>query len=164
MTQGFGNFGRLKNIANIGDIVVVKGYPGRKFRVESYTHELDFQPDYVDEAIIYDVTDERTGEYLLVFQEEVTVIRRMKKPFNVGDMRVDVGEYLYKGGMSFEKEAEQMSEMRPVEHTKQERIDRLLTEIADYKYLIQIFGDEEGRYQSRIASAKERLKELTGGK
>lgn len=151
-------FGHLKNIANIGDIVVVKGYPGRKFRVESYTHELDFQPDYVDEAIIYDVTDERTGEYLLVFQEEITVIRR--------EGRADKAtNYEYTGGMTFkEKEAEQMSEMRPVEHTKQERIDRLLTEIADYKYLIQIFGDEEGRYQSRIASAKERLKELTGGK
>src|SRR5690625_7516385 len=69
-------FGRLKNIANIGDILLVAGYFGREFRVDSYTHEIDYQPDYTEENILYDVSDIITGEYILAYQEDISVIRR----------------------------------------------------------------------------------------
>src|SRR5699024_4545039 len=77
MTNNNGNngrrFGRLKNIANIGDIVTADGYEGREFQVESYTHELDYQPDYIAETIIYDLTDIVTFEYLMAYQEDISV-------------------------------------------------------------------------------------------
>src|SRR5699024_1250128 len=66
-------FGRLKNIANIGDIVTADGYEGREFQVESYMHELDYQPDYIAETIIYDLTDIVTFEYLMAYQEHISV-------------------------------------------------------------------------------------------
>src|SRR5690625_1889499 len=73
-------FGQLKNIANIGDIIVVKDYPGRKFHVESYTHELDYQPDYIAENILYDAYDVITGEYLLTYQEDIIEVNGGNSP------------------------------------------------------------------------------------
>ena len=150
-------FGRLKNIANIGDIILVAGYFGREFRVDSYTHEIDYQPDYTEENILYDVSDIITGEYMLAYQEDISVIRRAE---SVEPIDTDFG-WEWIGELKYIREEE--TSMKPKELTKEERIDRLLLEISDYKDLIRNFGDEDGRYQSRIASTKERLKEMTGG-
>src|SRR5690625_4271650 len=113
-------FGRLKNIANIGDIVVVAGYLGREFRVESYSHEIDYQPDYTEEVILYDISDVITGEYALAYQEDVSVIRRSDGDsktetdgisLNMDYDWVDLSSYLaagweWIGGMDFVREEE----------------------------------------------------------
>src|SRR5690625_6278229 len=81
-------FGRMKNTANIGDIISIKGYIGDLFIVESWTHELDYNEDLVIESIIYDVTDVKTGDFLIAFDEDVTVAERAEsksKSKTVGD-------------------------------------------------------------------------------
>ena len=156
-------FGRLKNIANIGDIVLVAGYHGREFRVDSYTHEIDYQPDYTEEVILYDVSDVITGEYLLAYQEDISVIRRAgneKSAPHASAIDTDFG-WEYVGEMEYVREED--APVRSKEISKQERIDRLLMEISDYGELIRNFGDVDGDYQAKINKAKDRLRELTGG-
>ena len=156
-------FGRLKNIANIGDIVLVAGYHGREFRVDSYTHEIDYQPDYTEEVILYDVSDVITGEYMLTYQEDISVIRRAsdeKSAPHASAIDTDFG-WEYVGEMEYVREED--TPVRSKEISKQERIDRLLMEISDYGELIRNFGDEDGDYQAKINKAKDRLRELTGG-
>src|SRR5699024_4927410 len=73
------HFGRMKNIAEIGDIILVAGYAFQEGQDESFTHYLDYQKEYVDEDIMYDAADIASGEYLLAFQEDITVIVKADK-------------------------------------------------------------------------------------
>lgn len=150
-------FGRLKNIATFNDIIVVAGYHGREFRVDSYTHEIDYQPNYTEEVIIYDISDVITGEYMLAYQEDISVIRRAESDEPID---TDFG-WEYVGEMEYVREED--APVRSKEISKQERIDRLLMEISDYGELIRNFGDGDGEYQAKINKAKGRLRELTGG-
>src|SRR5690625_2140804 len=167
-------FGRLENIANIGDIVLVAGYHGREFLVDSYSHEVHYQPDYTEEVILYDVSDVITGEYMLAYQEDISVIRRAdsedKTDINASPLDMDFGwlDFPDKGaGWEWIGEMEYVREedapVRSKEISKQERIDRLLMEISDYGELIRNFGDGDGDYQTKINKAKDRSRELTGG-
>lgn len=133
MTQ---EFGKLKNIANIGDIIVINGYPGRKFQVESFTHSIIYSSDYIEESIVYDAFDIETDEYELAFQEDITVIER-KDTINIETKK---------------SEKEILS--------KTEQIDRLLDEINDYQYLIKIFGDDNESYKNKIEEIKNKLSAL----
>src|SRR5699024_1377954 len=166
--EGERKFGRLNNIANIGDIVSIEGEELGVFQVESWSHQVDYQPDYIDELIMYDVTDLRTHQFFIAFQEDISVVCRADKAdeylrnlgisggFSVGDIAIDIGN------MSFSREEDE-SLSKPIEMTKQERIDRLLDEINDYADLIRNFGDEDGEYQKRIDSAKRRLAIIAEG-
>lgn len=166
--EGERKFGRLNNIANIGDIVSIEGEELGVFQVESWSHQVDYQPDYIDELIMYDVTDLRTHQFFIAFQEDISVVCRADKAdeylrnlgisggFSVGDIAIDIGN------MSFSREEDE-SLSKPIEMTKQERIDRLLDEINDYADLIRNFGDEDGEYQERISSAKRRLAIIAEG-
>lgn len=166
--EGGRKFGRLNNIANIGDIVSIEGEELGVFQVESWSHQVDYQPDYIDELIMYDVTDLRTHQFFIAFQEDISVICRADKAdeylrnlglsrgFDVGDLTIDISAWQYLG-----KEDESLS--KPIELTKQERIDRLLDEINDYADLIRNFGDEDGEYQELIDSAKRRLAIIAEG-
>lgn len=163
------NFGRLKNIAKIGDIIVVDGYGAREFQVESYTHEIDYQPEYVAETIMYDITDLITHEFLIAYQEDISVVCRAE----------NADEYLRgKSGHTAAKQAKELAEEivatididAIVEETFakampsiERRIDEKLAEISDYKTLIEMFGDEDGAYQSKIDEIKTRLAELMKG-
>src|SRR5690625_96678 len=125
-------FGRLKNIANIGDIVLVADYHDREFRVDSYTHEIDYQPDYTEEVILYDVSDVITGEYMLAYQEDISVIRRAgneKSAPHASAIDTDFG-WEYVGEMEYVRE--EGAHGRSKENSKKERIDRLFREISDY--------------------------------
>src|SRR5699024_1696028 len=129
-------FGRLKNIANIGDIVLVAGYHGREFRVDSYSHEIHYQPEYAEEVILYDVSDVITDGYLLAYQEDISVIRRAdsedKTDINASPLDMDFGwldfpdkgaGWEWIGELKYIREEE--TSMKPKELTKEERIDRL---------------------------------------
>lgn len=173
-------FGKLKNIANIGDIVSVVGYELGVFQVESWTHEVDYQPDYTAENILYDVTDLKTHQFLLAFQEDVSVVCRadkadeylnnlgIRKDFKASDLTVDVTldidpVWQHVENMLFmRKEAEYMAE-KPKQIPEQERINRFLDEINDYEDLIRNFGDENGEYQAKIDSAKRKLANIVEG-
>lgn len=158
-------FGKLKNIANIGDIVTVEGYELGVFQVESWTHQVDHQSEFIDEVIMYDVTDLKTYNFLIAFQEDISVICKADKADeylrNLGINKPDSPrtygeEYSFMidpvweqiENMTFlKKEAEEMASStrgsgKPKEMSKQERINRFLDEINDYEELIRNFGDE----------------------
>lgn len=173
--EGGRKFGRLNNIANIGDIVSIEGEELGVFQVESWSHQTDYQPDYIDELIMYDVTDLRTHQFFIAFQEDISVICRADKADeylrNLGLSGLSLEpDYSYMfdpvwhyiENKSFSREEDE-SLSKPIELTKQERIDRLLDEINDYADLIRNFGDEDGEYQELIDSAKRRLAIIAEG-
>src|SRR5699024_4833179 len=157
MTNNNGNngrrFGRLKNIANIGDIVTAEGYEGREFQVESYTHELDYQPDYIAETIIYDLTDIVTFEYLMAYQEDISLKIQAEdadeylknapenpttvelKPSSLDVLFPDAGAV---NDIVADKKADE-----PAENKRS--IDDMLDEIRSYKTMIGVFGKDSGR-------------------
>src|SRR5690625_1722247 len=148
-------FGRMKNTANIGDIISIKGYLGDLFIVESWTHELEYNEDLVIESIIYDVTDVKTGDFLIAFDEDVTVVERAEsksKSKTVGDflsVNININDIVD----SASKELSVCSES----------IDKLLDEINDYHELIQMFGDDNNAYKTRIEYAELKLKDIVEG-
>ena len=159
-------FGRMKNTANIGDIISVKGYLGDLFIVESWTHELEYNEDLVIESIIYDVTDVKTGDFLIAFDEDVTVVERAEsksKSKTVGDfLSVNIntnsfGEQMIDAIKEFEEIKQQPRTDIP------ESIDKLLDEINDYHELIQMFGDDNNAYKTRIEHAELKLKDIVEG-
>ena len=153
-------FGRMKNTANIGDIISIKGYLGDLFIVESWTHELEYNEDLVIESIIYDVTDVKTGDFLIAFDEDVTVVERAEsksKSKTVGDfltVNININDIV-------DSVAEVRASKQP--SVCSEYIDKLLDEINDYHELIRLFGDDNNAYKTRIEYAELKLKEITGG-
>src|SRR5690625_3490139 len=152
-------FGRMKNTANIGDIISIKGYLGDLFIVESWTHELEYNEDLVIESIIYDVTDVKTGDFLIAFDEDVTVVERAEsksKSKTVGDfltVNININDIMDGKITSVPEPAREESET----------IDKLLDEINDYHELIRVFGDDNNAYKTRIEYAEMKLKEITEG-
>lgn len=133
-------FGRLKNIANIGDIIEINDYPGKRFRVTEFTYEIIYSTEYIDELITYDVFDIEAGEHEIAFQEDITVVKSDNKTDKKDEEQSEYGEDL----------------------TNEERIDRLLAEITDYQTLIEIFGDDDGEYSERIKRVKSELSAIVG--
>lgn len=174
MTNNNGNngrrFGRLKNIANIGDIVTADGYEGREFQVESYTHELDYQPDYIAETIIYDLTDIATFEYLMAYQEDISVKIKAedadeylkntpKKPstFEIKPSSLDV---FFPDVDAFIDIFADIKADEPAENKR--GIDDMLDEIRSYKTMIGVFGKDSGRgreFAGEIERIKDELRE-----
>lgn len=136
---------KRKNIANIGDIVVVDGYPGRKFRVESYTYYVEYTEGYITEDVSYIVYDIETGEDLIAFQDEITVIQTAHTSKVVRNKKKEDGRSIRKW--------EQL--------TRSEKIDYLLDELRDYQTLIKMFGDENNEYKNKIELVKKKLEELS---
>ena len=136
---------KRKNIANIGDIVVVDGYPGRKFRVESYTYYVEYTEGYIAEDVSYIVYDIETGEDLIAFQDEITVIQTAHTSKVVRN----------------EKKEDGRSTRKWEQLTYSEKIDYLLDELRDYQALIKMFGDENNEYKNKIELVKKKLEELS---
>lgn len=153
-------FGRMKNTANIGDIISIKGYLGDLFIVESWTHELEYNEDLVIESIIYDVTDVKTGDFLIAFDEDVTVVERAEsksKSKTVGDfltVNININDIV-------DSAAEVRASKEP--SVCSESIDKLLDEINDYHELIRLFGDDNNAYKTRIEYAELKLKDIVEG-
>lgn len=138
---------KRKNIANIGDIVVVDGYPGRKFRVESYTYYVEYTEGYIEEGVSYIVYDIETGEDLIAFQDEITVIQTA---------------HTHTSKVVRNKKKEDRRSIRKWEQlTHSEKIDYLLDELRDYQTLIKMFGDENNEYKNKIELVKKKLEELS---
>ena len=137
------NSKRVYNIADIGDLVEIDGYYGDLFVVESWTREESHYPDLYSETICYDVTNVDTHESLIAYQEDVRVIERKKDAWAELDGLSAVLHPDYK-------------------HIASIYIDDKLTEISDYKTLINIFGDDDGEYQSKIDDTKAILSDVVG--
>src|SRR5690625_55663 len=174
MTNNNGNngkrFGRLKNIANIGDIVRADGYEGREFQVESYTHGQDYKPDYMEEAILNDITD--ITNYIITIEKQEAISVKIKaedsdeylkntpkKPttFEIKPSPLDV---FFPDADAFidifaDKKADE-----PVDNKRS--IDDMLDEIRSYKLMIGVFGKDSGRgreFAGEIERIKDELRE-----
>lgn len=171
------------NKANIGDIVIDANHPAREFQVDGYSHEIYTDAEGEYEEITYDVYDVETCEFLIAFEEDLTVVVKAEmaddylrikygindnKPSDIERKIVDDIMREFTAKEKALREAKDMPDkptanpQRPKEMTKQERIDRLLDEINFYKLLIELMGDEGRKFELAICGAKAKLKEMTG--
>src|SRR5699024_2819717 len=159
-------FGRLRNIANIGDIVTVEGYEGSEFQVEAYTHEIDYQPGYKAETILYDLTDITTFKFLLAFQDDISVKVRADKADEylksapkkneappIFDPEPSALDVWYPQGI-----IDKMANLKDVDTSEKNRtVDELLDEMRDWPELVEMFG-EDAWYRENIERIKEQLR------
>lgn len=181
------NFGQMKPIANVGDLVRCKGYGNRLFQVEAYTHEIAIDSENEIEDIYYDMTDVLTHDYTLGNQADIYVISKAEEAddylrqyksnntesqaiknipldfltkYTRGADKVSKGAYERKP--TPRELSSQESERRNQErNNKSEQADKLLDEMRDYQCLIAMFGDMEGGYAAEIDGIKAELTELT---
>lgn len=73
------NFGEMRPIAQVGDLVRCLGYGNRVFIIDAYTHELSYDAENAFEDIYYDMTDALTKEYTLGGQEDIFVVCKAYK-------------------------------------------------------------------------------------
>src|SRR5699024_4387890 len=153
-------FGRLRNIANIGDIVTVEGYEGSEFQVEAYTHEA--------ETILYDLTDITTCKLLLAFQDEISVkvradkadedVKRAPKKNEappIFDPEPSALDVWYAQGI-----IDNMAKLKDGDESKKDRtVDELLDELRDWLALIEMFG-EDAWYRENIERIEAELKDI----
>lgn len=183
------NDGQLKNIASFGDLVHVADYGDRIFTVESYSYSIQYYRHEAIEEIIYDLTDVETLEYLIAYQEDITVICKASEANEyLANMERNIADeipqspspgidggwpvgYEYVGDMTFEPIGREASETmtRNKHRYDREYVDNLLTELGDKMTLLRMFdgdGDDEfkERIEKRITEIKERIKATTEGK
>lgn len=123
----------LRPTANIGDIITIKGYGIRTFKVDSLTHERYIDEENDVDEIYYDCTCEKTFEPMFANQEDVTVVRR-------------AGEAV----------------ANPQSNVERPTVDELLDELSDYMALIELFGESE-EYRRKIDDIKAQLKDIAEG-
>lgn len=181
------NNGRIKNIASFGDLVYVAGYGDRIFTVESYSYSIQYYRHEAFEEIIYDLTDVDTLEYLIAYQEDITVICKASEANEyLANIERDITDeipqspspgidggwpigYEYVGDMTFEEVPETMTGNKDKHRYDRDYVDDLLTELSDKMTLLRMFdgdGDDEfkERIEKRITEIKERIKATTEGK
>ena len=159
----------MKNTANIGDLVIVNGYNGRIFQVESYTYQKTYFTEYIDEYYTYDVVDIATEEYTVAFDEDLYVICRAK---NVEQFIRDNPQL---GMVTVQAESQPTptfpsGESKVKTRSDKRKIDELLDELNDYRALVEMFGEHEDdkkrdrKYVLRMCEIIAQLKELTSKK
>src|SRR5699024_3831165 len=136
----------------------------------SYTHELDYHPDYIAETIIYDLTDIVTFEFTMAYQEDISVKLRAeeadeylknvpKKPttFEIKPSSLDV---FFPDADAFidifaDKKAEESAENK-------RSINDMPEGNTSYKTMIGVFGKDSGRgreFAGEIERIKDELRE-----
>src|SRR5699024_7375646 len=126
--------------ANVGDIITIKGYGIRTFKVESLTHERYIDEENDVDEIYYDCTCEKTFEPMFANQEDVTVVSR-------------AGEAVANP---------KSNEDSPQANVERPAVDELLDELSDYMALIELFGESE-EYRRKIDDIKAQLKDIAKG-
>src|SRR5690625_4117401 len=123
----------LRPTANVGDIITIKGYGIRTFKVESLTHERYIDEENDVDEIYYDCTCEKTFEPMLANQEDVTVVSR-------------AGEAV----------------AYPKSNVERPSVDDLLDDLRSALLIVDIFGESE-EYRRKIDDIKAQLKDRTEG-
>ena len=168
---------KRKNKANIGDIVIDANHPAREFQVDGYSHEIYTDANGEYEEITYDVYDVETCEFLIAFEEDLTVVvkaemaddyLRSKYGINASkpsDIERKIVDDIMKEFTAKEKALREAKAIvnKAGDSRNKVDVDTLLDEINDYKTLIKMFGDENKKYELAICEAKAKLKELTEG-
>src|SRR5690606_41068506 len=116
-----------------------------KFRVQSCKYFIEYTEDSTEEGVSYTVYDIETGEDLIAFQDELTVIQTAYTSKVVRN----------------EKKEEGWSTSKWEQLTRSEKIDYLLDDLRDYQTLIKMFGDENNEYKNKIELVKKKLEELS---
>lgn len=166
----------MKPIAEIDDLITIKGYGEQIFRIDSYTHETLTDRDGESEDIIYDCHCVITAEFALADQEDIVVIRKAADAdgfLRTYQMPRDVKPTSFIYGMDFgilptevfgmQKKMMTKATPKQKEPTRQERIDALLDErltvgIADDFVKV---ADPEAYKQRRYDEIDAQIRELT---
>src|SRR5690606_3524458 len=111
----------------------------------SYTYYIEYTEVSIEEGVSYIVYDIETGEDLIAFQDEITVIQTARNSKVVRNKKKEEGWSIRKW--------EQLM--------RSEKIDYLLDELRDYQTLIKMFGDENNEYKNKIELVKKKLEELS---
>lgn len=140
MTTTFGE--PIRPNANIGDIITVKGYGIRTFRVDAFTYEMSIDSENSFEEIYYDVTCVTTFEHILASQDDIAVVSRSK----------DAPQYL------------RAHVTRPQTTAHIPTTDELLDELSDAMTLEELFGELGDRggasaYALRVDEIKAKLRQ-----
>ena len=165
------------NKANIGDIVIDANHPAREFQVDGYSHEIYTDANGEYEEITYDVYDVETCEFLIAFEEDLTVVVKaemaddyLRSKYGINDNKPsDIERKIVDDILrEFTAKEKEIREANPINNKAEvsrdiNDVDTLLDEINDYKTLIKMFGDENKKYELAICEAKAKLKELTEG-
>src|SRR5690625_126580 len=131
----------MKPIANVGDLVSVRGHGMRVFKVTAFSHEFHVDAENVSEEIYYDLMCVTTFEYTLADQFDILIIEQANG-----------------------KPIEYMPEVMRVEEDSTS-VDALLDELRDAMNLIEIFGEHEDdekkdrKYALKVDEIKAKLKE-----
>lgn len=164
-------------IAKIGDIIHIRGYGNKEFEVFSVQCTIDTFPTESYYDICYDVVSLNGEEYILAFQEDITVV---ESPLDVDYERLE-----YLSERSVEMDFERMNEILQgfdlvpddnhtemeedvVEESKTETVDDLLDKLNDYNELIATVGEDyeegDGYYRRKVDDIKAKLRGIIGGK
>ena len=157
----------LQPKAAIGDLIAVKGYGNRLFRVEEVLFERRFTKDETFDDILYDVHCVDTDEYVVTWDDDTTLIARASgaeihlrnRP---ADQRYDpdakpkpISEWTVQISMSPKPKAK-----APKPLTNAQQIDKLLDKRNDLRAITEVIGDSDGNYAGRIADIDTKIKRL----
>lgn len=135
----------LRPIANIGDLITVKGYGIRTFQVDAFTHEFHYDAETQLEEIYYDVTCVQSFEQLVADQEDIAIVSRA----------ANAPKYL------------NANIKRPATTAHNPSVDDLLFDLSDALALRERFGDHEDdvrqdrKYALKVCEIKAKIREHT---
>lgn len=156
--------------AKIGDLVTIKGYGNRVFRVASLTHEITYEKDAEYEDIYYDCHCVTNDEYMLGSQDDITVVCKadMSDRFLENYEHPKFDEISPFNLFEFFNENTEVKPMTTKPETKvlskQERTDALLDDLLNVYQAMEVIGDADGHYQRRIDEIEAELKEVNDGR
>lgn len=151
-----------------GDIVSVKGYGSRVFKVESYRIESHYYPseEWVD--FVYDVFDVNTLEWLEADAEDLTLLAGAK---NAEKYLNDSSTTMWPSEISLSAVKPNPDTLPPAarelseeiaKRSKAQKVNALLDALNDYNALVDRFGDNE--YKARVEYLTLKLAEISDGK
>lgn len=167
-------------IAKLGDIVNVRGYGHRRFEVFSVNYEAAMDAVESFEEIFYDVVSVDLADFMIAWQEDVTVV---ETPNEIDYEKLEghsaqsyydiISSFTidYNGLMGGNKPKEQITKKEevgvPKNRSKSDKIDVLLDELYDYQTTINIVGDDheegDGYYRDKVDEIKAELAAMMGG-
>lgn len=157
-----------------GDLVHVAGYEPQVFSIDGFREEHYYYPNENWTELVYELHDMGTGEWIEADSEDLSLVA----PVDQAD------EYLSANpapvtpkitlifGMEAEKVAKperkptakemsskEAADRKKARKEKAEKIDRLLDEMNDYKWLVAQFDEDE--HKARVEYITLKLTELT---
>lgn len=168
-----------------GDLVRVNGYFPRIFQVDGIRVEQWLYPDEEWTDVIFELYDVGNNDWIEAIGEDLTLVAdagqadeyladnpapvEPSSPFNMGDMTIDISEYITRGAVNMAKQERKPTarELSAIEADKRKKerkeraaqIDNLLDQRNWYAGMLAKSNDES--YGDRVMAIDAELKKLT---